>query len=116
MPLRIALDARRVADFGIGTYIRNLVHALARVDDRNRYKLITAEPSVPEFGGLPENFETALFPRTNSKTIARSILGQIRYGMFLRHLEVDLFHIPLNSVPLLMPKPYWAPTHNSSTL
>ena len=43
MPLRIALDTRRVADFGIGTYIRNLVRALARVDDRNRYKLITTE-------------------------------------------------------------------------
>jgi glycosyltransferase involved in cell wall biosynthesis len=116
MPLRIALDARRIADFGIGTYIRNLVHALARVDDRNRYKLITAEPSVPEFAGLPENFETALFPRANSKTTARSGLAQIRYGIFLRHLEADLFHIPLNSVPLLMPKPYLVTIHDMSTL
>ena len=32
MPLQIALDTRRIADFGIGTYIRNLVWALARID------------------------------------------------------------------------------------
>ncbi len=61
MPLRIALDTRRVADFGIGTYIRNLVRALARVDDRNQYKLITTERPVPEFSDLPPNFETAIF-------------------------------------------------------
>ena len=62
MPLRIALDTRRVADFGIGTYIRNLVRALARVDDRNQYQLITTERPVPEFSDLPPNFETAIFP------------------------------------------------------
>ena len=62
MPLRIALDTRRVADFGIGTYIRNLVRALARVDDHNQYKLITTEQPVPEFADLPPNFETAIFP------------------------------------------------------
>ena len=61
MPLRIALDTRRVADFGIGTYIRNLVRALARVDERNQYKLITTERPVPEFADLPPNFETAIF-------------------------------------------------------
>jgi glycosyltransferase involved in cell wall biosynthesis len=116
MPLRIALDTRRVADFGIGTYIRNLVHALARVDDRNQYKLITAEPSVAEFAGLPANFETALFPRTNTNTAARSGLAQLRYGVFLRNLEADLFHIPLNAVPLLMPKPYLVTIHDMSTL
>ena len=30
MPLHIVIDARRIRDFGIGTYIRSLVHALAR--------------------------------------------------------------------------------------
>jgi hypothetical protein len=32
MPFRAVIDARRIRDFGIGTYIRNLVHGLARVD------------------------------------------------------------------------------------
>ena len=36
--------------------------------------------------------------------------------MFLRKLEADLFHIPLNAVPLLMPKPYLVTIHDMSTL
>src|ERR1700733_14012192 len=116
MPLRIALDTRRVADFGIGTYIRNLVRALARVDDRNQYKLITTGKNVPEFADLPPNFETAIFPEAKTKGTTKSGLAQIRYGLFLRKLEADLFHIPLNAVPLLMPKPYLVTIHDMSTL
>ena len=116
MPLRIALDTRRVADFGIGTYIRNLVRALARVDDCNRYVLITTGQPVPEFFDLPPNFETAFFPGAKNKGATPSSLAQIRYGLFLRKLEADLFHIPLNAVPLLMPKPYLVTIHDMSTL
>jgi len=116
MPLQIALDTRRVADFGIGTYIRNLVRALAKVDDRNQYQLITNEETVPEFSNLPSNFKTTIFARANKKGTVQSGLAQIRYGLFLRKLEADLFHIPLNAVPLLMPKPYLVTIHDMSTL
>src|SRR5580700_9178771 len=116
MPLRIALDTRRVADFGIGTYIRNLVRALAHVDHNNHYKLISTEQAAGEFSDLPPNFETAVFPRPRSKAAERGGLAQVRYGWFLRNLEADLFHIPLNAVPLLMPKPYLVTIHDMSTL
>ena len=39
MPLHIAIDARRIRDFGIGTYIRSLAHALGEVDRVNRASL-----------------------------------------------------------------------------
>ncbi|HTR37360.1 MAG TPA: glycosyltransferase family 1 protein [Bryobacteraceae bacterium] len=111
MPLRIVLDARRVADFGIGTYIRNLVRSLARVDPSNQYTLITPARMVPEFGGLPSNFQTAPFePAQNGG------LTQFRFSLFLRKLEGDLYHIPLNAVPLWMPKPYVVTIHDMSTL
>jgi glycosyltransferase involved in cell wall biosynthesis len=116
MPLRIALDTRRVADFGIGTYIRNLVRALARVDDRNHYRLITTELAVPEFSDLPPNFQTTIFPGARKTGATQRGLAQIRYGLFLRKLEADLFHIPLNAVPLVMPKPYLVTIHDMSTL
>ena len=32
MPKHIVIDVRRSGDFGIGTYIRNLVQSLARLD------------------------------------------------------------------------------------
>jgi glycosyltransferase involved in cell wall biosynthesis len=111
MPLQIALDTRRIADFGIGTYIRNLVRALARVDSSNRYVLVTAGPPAPEFSGLPSNFQTAMYTGPN-----RSGLAELGYGMFLKKLGVDLYHMPLNAVPLLMPKPYLVTIHDMSTL
>jgi glycosyltransferase involved in cell wall biosynthesis len=111
MPLRIILDTRRVADFGIGTYIRNLVRSLAKIDHTNHYTLITPTSPVPEFAGLPSNFETAPYQRKG-----RSGFAQIGYTFFLRQFTADLHHIPLNSVPLLMPKPYVVTIHDMSTL
>ncbi|MGA2215911.1 MAG: glycosyltransferase family 1 protein [Bryobacteraceae bacterium] len=111
MPLQIALDTRRIADFGIGTYIRNLVWALARIDADNQYILIATEQAVREFSDLPSNFRTAIFPGQS-----RTGLAQLGYGLFLGKLGADLFHIPLNAVPLLMPKPYLVTIHDMSTL
>jgi len=111
MSVRIVLDTRRVADFGIGTYIRNLVRSLAKADTVNQYSLITSTPEVPEFANLPANFETVLYLRKN-----RTGLAQLEYGLFLRGLEADLYHMPLNAIPLSMPKPYLVTIHDMSTL
>jgi len=111
MPLRIVVDTRRVSDFGIGTYIRNLICSLAKIDTSNFYTLITSQPSVPEFAGLPANFSAALFQRKS-----KSGLAQLGYSAFLRRIDADLFHIPLNAVPLWMPKPYLVTIHDMSTL
>ena len=40
--MRIAIDARKLHDFGIGTYIRNLVLHLARIDTETDYLLLCA--------------------------------------------------------------------------
>ncbi|HTW65142.1 MAG TPA: glycosyltransferase family 1 protein [Bryobacteraceae bacterium] len=111
MPLQIALDTRRVADFGIGTYIRNLVRALAHLDSENRYTLITTDRPAPEFANLPANFQTAAYTGKN-----RSGLAEIGYGFFLKKLHADLYHMPLNAVPFSMPKPYLVTIHDMSTL
>ena len=41
MPLHIVIDARRVRDFGIGTYIRSLIQALGGIDPTNRYTIVS---------------------------------------------------------------------------
>ena len=38
--MRIAFDVRKLNDFGIGTYIRNLVLHLAQLDHDSQYLLI----------------------------------------------------------------------------
>lgn len=111
MSLRIVLDARRIADFGIGTYIRNLVRTLSKLDASNQYTLITPMPVVPEFADLPKNFEIAPYEKKS-----RPGFAQLGFTMFLRRLAADLYHIPLNAVPLWMPKPYLVTIHDMSTL
>jgi glycosyltransferase involved in cell wall biosynthesis len=111
MSLRIVLDARRVADFGIGTYIRNLVRSLARLDNKNQYTLITPAPAVPEFADLPSNFEIAVYDKKSKPGFA-----QLGFTLYLRRFSADLFHIPLNAVPMWMPKPYLVTIHDMSTL
>ena len=60
-PLRIVLDARKVNDFGIGTYIRNLVAGLADIDQTDRFILVV-DPKVREgLDQLPPNFERVVY-------------------------------------------------------
>ena len=42
--VRIGIDARKLHDFGIGTYIRNLLKQLARLDRDSEYR--TALPGA----------------------------------------------------------------------
>ena len=60
-PLRIVIDVRHIKDFGIGTYIRNLVAALGELDQHNKYLLPAYRGDVPEFRHLPPNFETVVY-------------------------------------------------------
>jgi glycosyltransferase involved in cell wall biosynthesis len=107
----IVIDARRIRDFGIGTYIRSLVHALGSIDHRNRYTLVSGPAEARTLPGLPENFRPALYGLSDTHA-----LNHIAFPVFLRSLEPDLVHIPLNRVPLLMMRPYVVTVHDLSSL
>ena len=111
MPLHIVIDARRIQDFGIGTYIRSLVHALGAIDTENRYTLVSAPADARTLAGLPPNFQTAVYGRRDS-----AVLDHVLFPFFLRSLRPDLVHIPLNRVPLLMIKPYVVTIHDMTSL
>ncbi|MDR3699284.1 MAG: glycosyltransferase family 1 protein [Candidatus Sulfopaludibacter sp.] len=111
MPLHIAIDARRIRDFGIGTYIRSLVHALAAIDSNNQYTLVSGPGDVRTLAGLPENFRTAIYGKDDHST-----QDHVLFPLFLRGLSPDLVHIPLNRVPLLMIRPYVVTIHDMANL
>ena len=56
MAAHIVIDARRIRDFGIGTYIRNLVQALGAIDLTNQYTLVFGPADVRAIEGLPKIF------------------------------------------------------------
>ncbi len=111
MALHIVIDARRIRDFGIGTYIRSLVHALAAIDSANQYTLVSGPGDVRTLAGLPENFRAAVYGRND-----HSYVDHVAFPLFLRGLSPDLVHIPLNRVPLLMIRPYVVTIHDMANL
>ena len=111
MPRHIVIDARRIRDFGIGTYIRSLIHALGGIDRDNRYTIVSNPAGIGELKGLPENFNTAIYARND-----HSAMDHVAFPIFLRRLSPDLVHIPLNRVPLLMVRPYVVTIHDMANL
>lgn len=107
----VVIDARRIRDFGIGTYIRNLIHGLARLEHNHRYTLIIPANDIAEIQGLGSNFGTAVYSQLDTE-----VMHNIAFPKFLRKLQADLFHIPLNSVAWWMPRPYVLTIHDMSTL
>jgi glycosyltransferase involved in cell wall biosynthesis len=111
MPLHIVMDARRIGEFGIGTYVRSLIRALARIDSTNQYTVVKPAADIPALSGLPANFRPVLYTRRDT-----NYLDHIAFPFFLRTFSPDLVHIPLNRVPVLMMRPYVVTIHDLSTV
>jgi glycosyltransferase involved in cell wall biosynthesis len=109
-PLRIVIDVRHIKDFGIGTYIRNLVKALGELDSVNKYLLAANAHDVPDVPKLPPNFETVLYHEPH-----RYHLDNVAYPWFLKSLAPDLVHLPVSDVPLLMRNKYVVTIHDMSS-
>ena len=110
-PLHIAIDVRRFRDFGIGTYIRNLTKALAKIDSTNRYTLVARPEDRALLGDVGPNFTVVSYAQDD-----RSLLNNLQIPAFFRALKASVCHIPLNSVPWMMPRPYVVTIHDMSTL
>jgi len=106
--VKIAIDIRRMTEFGAGTYIRNVVRTLGRLDRKNRYVLIGSARQMHEFAALPENFE--IIPTGAPE---RTLQGYREFRTALAPLDCDLVHVPnLFSVPRGMPCPYVLTVHD----
>jgi glycosyltransferase involved in cell wall biosynthesis len=106
--VQVAIDIRRISDFGVGTYIRNIVRALSRLDRDNKYYLIGSPEKVQEIGLLPPNFHNIAF--VESDTSARGYFG---FRTILGRLSCDLVHIPhLFWLPRALPCPYVVTVHD----
>ena len=82
---KIVIDVRRIRDFGIGTYIRNLIHALAAVDRSNRYVLVAHPADAQLVAALPSSFETAFYHAGDSRPAEH-----IAFPLFLRRFSATL--------------------------
>jgi glycosyltransferase involved in cell wall biosynthesis len=96
--VRIGIDARKLHDFGIGTYIRNLLRQLARLDHNTEYVLLCRPEDRETLGALGANF------RAVSETAENySLSEQLRIPLALKREGVTLFHAPHYVLPPLVP-------------
>jgi glycosyltransferase involved in cell wall biosynthesis len=92
--MRVAIDARKLHDFGIGTYIRNLLRHLARIDHDTEYVLLCGDADLGVAAQLGPNFRAVLEPSPNY-----SIREQIHVPWVLRRERPDLYHAPHYVLP-----------------
>jgi glycosyltransferase involved in cell wall biosynthesis len=96
--MRIAIDIRKINEFGVGTYIWNLVRNLAAIDPQNEYLLIGSHRNFHELGPLPLNFRQLYQPE--EETLWRH---QITIPFELRRQNVDIVHVPHHEAPFFNP-------------
>lgn len=102
----IVLDARKIADFGIGTYIRGLLGGLSRLDAANHYVLL-GDPALAGLPELPPNFE---WRAESSPHYSLRELWQVSRAV--RRAGADLFHAPHYVVPAALPCPLVVTVHD----
>ena len=96
-----------MTEFGIGTYIRNVVRTLARLDQNSKYFLIGSPAKVAEYGPLPENFQRGARGADNT------VKGSIEFRAIVRRLDCDVAHIPhLFWMPRGLDCPYVVTVHD----
>ena len=96
-PLRIAIDARKLHDFGIGTYIRNILMELSRLDRTTEYVVLCRPDDVVAGDVLGQNFR--MVPEAAP---TYSVSEQFRVPLSLARERVRLVHEPHYVLPPLL--------------
>ena len=105
--MRIAIDARKLRDFGIGTYVRNLLRHLGRIDRTTEYVVLCHEEDRPQVLQVGENFRPLL-----DTSPGYSLREQVSVPLDLRRARADLFHAPHYVLPPLTPCPSVVTIHD----
>jgi glycosyltransferase involved in cell wall biosynthesis len=105
--VRVAIDVRKIHDFGIGTYVRNVVRELARLDQTNEYLLIGRPDDLDLANQLGPNFRLVVNRSGNY-----SLGEQFSIPLLLRRERVDVFHAPHYVLPPLVGCPSVVTIHD----
>jgi glycosyltransferase involved in cell wall biosynthesis len=107
--VRIGIDIRAISDFGVGTYIRNIVRALGCVDCDNEFLLIGEAERIFGAAKLPPNFHAV--PLSDPVNTTR---GYFALRRCIRNERCDILHIPtlFRLPPYLPPCPFLVTVHD----
>jgi glycosyltransferase involved in cell wall biosynthesis len=89
--MRVAIDARKIGDYGIGTYIRGLLGGLAEIGSEEHY-VVLAPPSAREL--VPSGFEHVTVDSPHYSFRELLVISRA-----IERARADLFHAPHYVVP-----------------
>ena len=87
--MRVAMDIRKLRDYGIGTYVRNIVAQIALLDTVNEYVLISRPEDLEFTRTLGPNIRGVISTAANY-----SLREQFSIPSIVRRERVDVFHAP----------------------
>jgi len=97
-----------MTEFGVGTYIRNVVRTLARLDRDSTYYLVGSPAKMAECGPLPGNFQAVELTAPDN-----TVKGCVEFRAIVRRLGCDVAHIPhLFWMPRGLACPYVLTVHD----
>jgi glycosyltransferase involved in cell wall biosynthesis len=105
--MKLAIDARKWRDYGIGTYVRNLVRHLACLDRETTYYLFCNGSDQATLRDLAENFVPVV-----DDSGGYGLREHFSIPLKLRRLGVELFHSPHYVLPLLNRTPAVVTIHD----
>ena len=97
--MRIGIDARKIADFGIGTYIRGLLHALVEAGDDDTYVAFAPERLAHL---LPAGVEHVAIDAPHYSIREIVILGRAADRAGLDLLHAPHYVVPFTRVPFVV--------------
>ena len=101
----IGIDVRKLGDFGIGTYIRNLLSGLSELDQEHKYLLLRKAETDP--AELPTGMESRI-----ERSGLYSPAEPWRLGWNARRAGLDLLHCPHYVTPFLAGCPLAVTIHD----
>ena len=96
--MRIAIDVRKINDFGIGTYLRNLIRHLPGLDSDNEYHLLCYRRDEELLRSLTSSFDLA-FVNAQNYSASEHVTIPVR----LKRIGADLYHAPHYVLPYMTP-------------
>ncbi len=101
---RIGIDVRKIHDYGIGRYIRNLIDEIAVIDTDNDYVLFQGEtePVV----------DAANFEMRYERSPKYSVREHLSLPVQMKRARLDLFHSPHYVLPVVRPCPAVVTIHD----
>lgn len=105
--MKIGIDVRLWNQTGVGTYIRNLVYELEKIDKKNNYVLFARKKDLKDLKIVNSRFRIV-----ESNIAWHSIEEQFKFPPILYKENLDLVHFPYHSVPITYNKPFVVTIHD----